>query len=189
MPSIIIDIDGVLADHVDHLIRRFREMRILPEDFTKENVDRWDSIIGGLKFRDAFESQIIHDEFILGMPPIDGSVDAVNKLYEEYRVILVSARPRYTEESTIKWLKMHGYRYNELYIDIGEERVQIGGEVLIDDNPYTTVKFAERGGISIIYAQPWNNIDTSSLANIGDRIFRIGSWDRIVSLINEILGR
>ncbi len=187
---VAIDIDGVIGDHVAHLINVLKMKGVLDRDFSKEDVNRWDSSIGGYGFKEVFEKHLLDADFIMGIPVIEGAPEVIKALKDRYNILIVTARPDYTYDLTREWLDNVGVVYDKLLVGIGDERVDLGVDVLIDDNPYTVSKFALRGGLGVIFNQPWNE----SLEQVGidppmDRIIRVYNWVEIGEyLLSERFG-
>jgi len=186
--KVAVDIDGVLGDHVLYLIEHLKRKGILDDGFSKENVNKWDSMIAGHGFKEIFEMHLLDRDFVTNIPVIEGSVDAIREIKRYYRVIIVTARPRYTYDATVDWLVSNGFEYDEFIIGLGPERVDLDVDVLIDDNPYTVLEFVSRGGHGIIFSQPWNqSVDISRVnESYPGKLVRLGNWRKIRDLLLDI---
>lgn len=169
-----VDIDGVLGDHVSHLISHLKSKGVLDDSFSKNDVNRWDSMIGGYGFKEIFEMHLFDRDFILGIPVIEGAVKAINELSRYYKIIIVTARPEFTRDATIEWLDLKGFRYDELLVGLGPDRVLLDVDILIDDNPHAIIGFVSRGGTGIIFSQPWN-LDVDPPKTSG-KFLRFDNW-------------
>lgn len=180
-----IDLDGVLADHVRYLIEYLR--RSNPSlDITVDDVDRWNAKVNGIRFKDLFEYYLRFEEFTLSIPPIENSIESIDKLYDRYEIYIVTARPKYCRETTIKWLNMHGFKYHKLYIDLDYERIDLDFDVLIDDNPFNIIGFACKRKKAIILDQPWNRKLPMNVTNeIRKYIVRCKDWKAITQVLLE----
>ncbi len=183
-----VDIDGVLGDHVLHLIEYLKDKGVLDSGFTKDNIDRWDSLIGGKGFKEVFEAHLFDREFVLGIPVIEGAVEAIRRLRGVYKVLIVTARPRYAYGSTMEWLKRNGFEFDRFEIDVGDERVNLGVDILIDDNPYTILDFVRSGGLGIIFTQPWNKSLEYNPNDMVGRLVRFDKWGDIVDYLLNLRG-
>ena len=183
--KVAVDIDGVLGDHVLYLIEYLKRKGVVDDGFSKEHVNRWDSMIAGHGFKEIFEMHLLDREFVTNIPVIEGSVDAIREIKRYYKVIIVTARPQYAYEATVDWLVSNGFEYDEFIIGLGPERVDLDVDVLIDDNPYTVLEFVSRGRNGIIFSQPWNqSVDISRInESFPGKLVRLGNWRKIRDLL------
>lgn len=178
-----IDIDGVLGDHVLHLINHLKQKGVLDCNFSKIDVDTWDSMIGGYGFKEIFEMHLFDRDFIMGIPVIEGAVEAISELRRYHKIVIVTARPEFARDATVEWLGLNGFSYDDLLIGVGSERVDLDVDVLVDDNPNTIVEFVARDRVGIIFSQPWNmSLDPT---DAGGKFLRFDNWRDIK---NYILG-
>jgi 5'(3')-deoxyribonucleotidase len=180
MKNIGVDLDGVLADHVTHLINHMKIDKLIPHHYNREMVSSWDTIIFGYNFKDIFESYLKSDRFTLSMPSIDFSAEALKILSEDHYINIITARPSYAVYKTYKWLEDNGYIYTSLSIGYAEDRISLGIDILIDDNPFAIREFSKRG-IAIIYDQPWNRGYEYS-----DNVIRVYSWEEIIEILSRL---
>lgn len=47
--------------------------------------------------------------------PLPGAVEALNELADTFHIVYVTARPRFTHDKTVHWLRLHGYPKGPLY--------------------------------------------------------------------------
>lgn len=186
--KVAVDIDGVLGDHVQYLIEHLKRKGVLDEGFSKEHVNRWDAMIAGRGFKEIFEMNLLDRDFVSNIPVIEGSVDAIRAIKRYYKVIIVTARPRYAYDSTVEWLVSNGFEYDEFIIELGPERVDLDVDILIDDNPYTILEFVSRGRYGIIFSQPWNQFLDISQVNerLPGKLVRVGDWRKIRDILLDI---
>lgn len=188
MCRIGIDVDGVLAEHVPHLIKYLkRECDGLKLE--KEDVSSWNINICGLDFKSLYEKYLRHKDFIYEIPVIEGAVEGVEKLSRRHRILIVTNRPSYSAEDTYIWLKNNGFEFHSLIVGSELDRVNLGIDILIDDNPYAIIKFARTGRESLLYYQPWNrklfdmldwNRDYRGL-----KIIKCRSWGDIIKIMDS----
>lgn len=115
-PRIGIDIDGVIVE-MSEGIRREAEKRFgviyNPEDVTKFKLTHV-----GLNRRQT--SQIIGDwEFLLSLPEIPYAMEAIELLWEDYEIHLVTARWSNVEIPTKSWIQSHNIMYD--YLVMGQD--------------------------------------------------------------------
>lgn len=185
MTRIAVDIDGVLTDHVTYMLEFIRGTILKDVDMTKEDVDSWDKLIGGYSFKTIFEKCLEYDDFLRNMPVIEGAVEGVNRLVEKFHVIIVTARPASTAGETYIWLRKNGFQFHTLLVGNTVDRTLLNIDVLIDDNPHAITGFAMRGGLSIVYSQPWNKRlppDADEYIENGN-IMRFEEWSGITRFV------
>ena len=184
---IAVDIDGVLASHVEQIIP------ILGQRFGFEighdDVRLWDFPIGKTSF-----GAIIRDEqrtpgFLLKTPPVPGAIDAMRRLAASYSVVIVTARPPETDPWTHQWLANHGIPYNA-FENLGagaKHETTMNCNVLIDDYTLNVLNFLQHtNGRAILFAQPWNS-DLSGLESFLEsrRLEVADSWIDVLSIVDR----
>ncbi len=185
MTNIAVDIDGVLTDHVTYLLSYLRKDLLKDIEMSKDDIDSWDSVIGGYSFKTIFERCLNDLSFIRDMPVIDGAVESVNQLAGKFHIIIVTARPAFSAMETYRWLKRNGFEFHTLFVGETIDRTELNIDVLIDDNPYSVTAFAKRGRLSIVYSQPWNlklPPEADMYVRSGN-IVRLNTWDEISSYL------
>ena len=111
------DIDGVLADHVTHLLKYLnrngcRDLNVIK----KEDVSRWNIEICGIDFKTLFEEYLKNEDFILKMPIIHDASKSIRTLSSYYKIFIITNRPAYSGDATYKWLKKNGIVFHSLLI-------------------------------------------------------------------------
>lgn len=182
-----VDLDGVLAEHVSHLLEYLRKRTLISGDLTKSSITHWDYEILGRKFKDVFEEHLKLADFVESMPTVEGAVESVNELYKKHYICIVTARPNYSYESTLKWLLSNGFKYHDFVCNVGLGRIELNIDVLIDDSPTYTLGFVKKGKIAILFDQPWNrNLDPEFDGYANIKLYRCKGWDEIVGLLNKL---
>lgn len=180
-----IDIDGVLADHVTHLLNHLNRDRCGKLDIEREDISQWNINICGKDFRSLFEEYLKNDDFILKMPVIEGSIEAVKALSSHYMIFIITNRPTYSAKVTYKWLKKNRIEFHSLLVGRNINRAYVGIDILIDDNPYAVMEFASRKKLSILYSQPWNKILPKTMDNNMKNIVRCETWREIINVLRR----
>lgn len=104
------------------------------------------------------------------MTPIAGSAEATQILNPEYEIKIVSNRfssdwlsPKVRDavfEETKDWLDKHQYRYDDIVYPVPERKVDVDGDIHIDDRPEHITDATDRGRLGILFMRPHNFRDT-----------------------------
>lgn len=183
MWKIGVDVDGVLADHVPHLLNYLNEDRCKESRLQREDISHWNISICGRDFKSLFEDYLKNKDFILEMPVIEGAVKGVRKLSSNYMISIVTNRPAYSAEATYRWLRKNRIEFHSLLVGRDIDRLYMGIDILIDDNPYAAIEFASKKGLSILYSQPWNM--TMPRVIKSRNIIRCNTWDEIIDVLGD----
>lgn len=170
MKSILVDMDGVLAD----VYSRFFELQ---ESLTGSRTFIDD--IAGLLEAEAFPLQrewVTTPGFFRSVPVMPGSIEGLKKLNEKYKIIVVSMATEFPNSLTDKqlWLNEHFPFITWKQIVFCGDKSLIPADIMIDDHPKNLNQFR---GQRIIFTQPHNML----IADQGQE--RVGSWEEIVKLL------
>jgi uncharacterized HAD superfamily protein len=114
----------------------------------------------------------------------EGAKSAMDWIYENYEVHIVTSRHPRWEDVTKRWLKENGIKYDKLEIGAVAKN---HCDLLIDDNPDMIWNALGHGKKVIIFMQPWNAIMKN--IQLDPKQCRIaGSWLFIPKMIREMLG-
>lgn len=184
--AIGIDIDGVLADQVSHVLTRLRS-KGQAVGITKDMVAEWDYSLGDRTITDEIEEALLDPQFIEEMPVIHGSIDSMKYLHGRHHVVIATARPLGTEQATLNWLRKH-FLYHEYFNTRAVGKSGHGLKVLVDDNPQNIEDFASSGGTGVLFSQPWNMKDTKKMEDLvrTKRVVRCDDWSEVLAVIEEI---
>ena len=179
-----VDIDGVLAEQVDHTLKWLRSKKGANLRVSqKTDIKKWDEEIApGLTFDEAIENLLKEDEFFIKeMPVVIGSTKNMKEMYKKYHIVIASSRPPESERATKDWLSRH-FKFHE-YVNTRQiGKYGLGLHVLIDDNLENIKNFCKYGGqLAIIFDQPWNqqiDAEIQQLMKEG-KVIRCKSWDEI----------
>lgn len=170
---LVVDIDGVLADHVPALLAEHNRNREVP--ISREEITDYHMLAGAVRVVYADERRIEE------MPLIDENAPGV--LAELIRlgcfVIIATTRPERLRKVTEHWLAKHRIPYHELCFTA--RKVSVRGDILIDDNPDEVLAWATARRTALLYSHPWNS------GLICDRVRHVASWDQILDVLLDAL--
>jgi len=187
---IAIDVDDVLADFFDQLIRfhnKNYDTSFIKEDFVTYDV--WD-IWGGTR-QEAIDKmhEFFRSEYFEEIKPIEGSLRAIKELKKKHKLVVVTSRFDMVTEKTILWLKKH---YHDALTDVHFSHYEkdtskatackrLGAEILIDDATKNVMECAGIGMHILLFDCPWNRDIVS-----GKNITRVHNWDEILKEISRL---
>src|SRR2546428_10058321 len=182
MKSIAVDIDGVIADQVPHVLARAEEE--MGVKMTKQEITEWDTKVGGIHFDKLIARYLLDPEFVLSMPVVHGAKRGLDHIRKGYRISFASTRPVATERETREWLHSVLPWVGELdfvnTIAIGKSNLET--DFLIDDYIPNLKGFVLSRGekTGILMSQPWNN-RTDDIRDLieHDRIIILRGWEEI----------
>jgi len=170
MKSILVDMDGVLADTYS----RFFDLH---EEESGERPEM-KNIEGKLE-AEAFANQIkwvTTPGFFRSVPPVPGSQEGLKKLNENFNIIVASLATEFPQSLTDKqfWLHDHfPFISWEQMVFCGNKSI-IKADIMIDDHLKNLNKFK---GETIMFTQPHNIMVNNT------RHKRVNSWSEIVKLL------
>jgi 5'(3')-deoxyribonucleotidase len=167
---ILVDMDGVLADVYTTFFK-------LHEQETGQRLNLKD--IAGFLEEEAFKNQrkwVSSPGFFRDLPVMPGSREALMKLNELYKIIVVSLATEFPYCMTDKQLWMHEnfpfISWKQL-VFCGDKSI-VKADIMIDDHFKNLDHF---DGRTILYTQPHNVLITNT------RHTRVGSWAEIEKLL------
>lgn len=120
-----------------------------------------------------------------GAVPVEGSVEAIKKLSQYHKLIIITSKPDELRVATMQWLDQHfPHMFDEVhftnhYVGNGRKRPkgevckQYGVEIFIDDALIHAESVANTGIPVLLFDTPWNQGELSPL------ITRVYSWEEI----------
>lgn len=189
-----IDIDEVLVDFISPFSKYYNSKfntQISEEHFVSYNLSQ--------VFKTSQEKitlevhEFTKSESFKKLPPLEGSIEAIEKLSEEYELFIITARSEEVSKTTLDWLKTHfkdkfknvHFSHNP-YITgpIRSTKTEIGRklkiDLLIEDNLSFAIESAEAGIKVLMIDATWNQSDT-----LHRNITRVYSWNDILKRIAE----
>jgi 5'-nucleotidase len=170
MKSILVDMDGVLADTYS----RFFELK---EEETGIRPDMKD--IEGKLEEEAFPNQIkwvTSPGFFRSVPVISGSQEGLKKLNDNFNIIVASLATEFPQSLTDKqlWLRDHFPFISWKQIVFCGDKNLIQADIMIDDHLKNLDKFQ---GETIMFTQPHNIMVNNA------RHKRVNSWREIEKIL------
>lgn len=162
-----IDVDGVIADMIQlAIVVAYRELGVLinREDITNFYYENEEYSIPHI-----VEKYILKNDMMLYAPVVSGSVSTINKLrsFLGLTINIVSARPPELKKLTQDWLKIKGFKYDNLVLLGDSSKGDVGGLILVDDHSKNVVHWLDssKEKFAVLYPQPWNRRDRDRLVN------------------------
>lgn len=188
--TVNIDMDGVIYDF-NGAMTSLGEVylgRKLPVTESWEMWDAWG--VSRDEWYEMFHEAILDDEVFRIGHEIPGAVQAVRSLTKKHRVRIVTSKklrfPRSTQAAqiqTIRWLGEAGL-LNHVELAFAGDKQGYTADVVIDDKP--TLKWAQRGAMNLLFAQPWNQ-DVPEEAFFGQpSLTLVESWDDVLHHVEEL---
>lgn len=170
MKTILVDMDGVLANTNQHFIDY--------EYNRSGNQILWENISGLLEevaFPNFLED-VNSKGFFRTVPVNDNAVKALKYLNEKYNVLIVSSATEFPNSLTEKaeWLGEHSPFISWKQMIFCGKKDFIIGDIMIDDHPKNLNLF---NGQRILFSQPHN---TNSVV---ENSTRVSGWDGIINIL------
>lgn len=156
--TILIDVDGVLANFSGHVIRT------AGVDMTIDDVTQWDlfSLMGDAGVE--AKKRLKDPDWWLGIAPMPGAQDAIDRLRHDGRELIAVTSPWISCKgwgwARREWLKAcFGIRHNEVIITSAKHLVR--GSMIIDDKPETVRKWSAYNPTlpALLFDAPYNRND------------------------------
>lgn len=123
--------------------------------------------------------------------PVHGAPEALKTLSKEHSLVVITSRPDFTQENTLKWLRKHfdmslfdRVYFANLFASDKPKRNkseichELGVDVFVDDYHVYAEDVAKSGKKVLLFDAPWNR-------GYGDHpnITRVHSWDQILEIL------
>lgn len=148
---VLLDVDGVLADLVGELCRRFPEMR--EEQVTEFEFAKCALPVPVRSLYEAMEEP----GFAASLAWYPGAKDAVHAILAKGHEVAFCTSPMKTSP-TWMWERQEWLRaaFPDLPVIFAQRKQWVAGDVLVDDREQHCDAFAEAGGESFLIMRPWN---------------------------------
>jgi len=153
-PTVLLDVDGVLADFAGALLRW------AGPKYTREQLTEWDltKALGLGDRQHLFDEYASEPGFCEWLPVIDGAQDFVEGLRSVADIVIVtspySAARLWTFER-LRWLERH-FGISKYDVIFAKRKYLVRGDIMVDDGPHNIEEFVMRGGHGLLIEQPWN---------------------------------
>ncbi len=179
MKSVIgIDVDNVIAA-TDKKIRELIEL-CFGISSQQEDITSWyySTSIGITKEQEQYVLEKLHSKYISELKLIDAAKESLDLISNEYSIWLLTSRPSYTKDLTIKWLKEKSITYDKLFFV--ENKTVLADKVtfLVEDKAETALDFSSLGVKVYLFDYPWNRKASNPL------IVRVFSWHHLLSVLH-----
>lgn len=183
-----VDIDGVVADQVGHVLPRIR--KDLDISLTRNDVTDWRLPLPNSDITVEINKALLDPEYVLSMPSLPGASKFLNRLFPRHEIVMVTARPEAAIPFTRVWLERNGLAFDRIESS-GEMKKSLHGcDVLVDDYLGNVLEFLSNSeGVAVLVDQPWNRRreDLKPLIESG-RAFVAASLDSVPDLVGKALG-
>jgi uncharacterized HAD superfamily protein len=179
---IAIDLDNTLLNTTRACITHFNNITGITLNSDDEFHYRYYEFYGWNEEMYEYVYERFGNEIHWASHPYPGAVETVKKLYDNYQLTILTARPDLFTDVTLKWLNHHEIPFHRLIFDkekfMACESLNI--DVLIDDAPHYAKEFTAKGRRFLIMDQPYNrNIDH-------DLMHRVKDWTQVAKIIAEL---
>lgn len=185
--TIAVDVDDVLALHAESFIQFSNQRygtRLTVEDYS----DHWSNLWG--EERDEIERRAaefhVHEN-IIRFKRIQEADKAVQKLAQDYRLVIVTARRKGLIDVTHEWIDNHfpgvfdEFHFVPIWVpgnDVTKADIchQIDAEYLIDDLPRHCNLAAEAGITALLFGDySWNRSE-----EVSEGVVRVSGWPEVL---------
>lgn len=177
--TLLVDLDGVVADQLPRLCRYLREA--YDHDVEPHAIDEWSYEVPSA---DAHVGTIITDLmrerpewYFGGMDPMPGVAEALTRLREEYSVEIATHRVPETHEVSKAWLETHDIPYDAFHHEVPANKGAVPGDALVDDYHDNVADALAAGKTGVLMRQPYSEPSVCDGAHVVD------SWVDIVELL------
>ncbi len=122
--------------------------------------------------------------------PVERAIEVIRELGSKYKLYIVTGRPDFTKEATIRWLHMH---FTDIFEDIvfsnfydpqkvrhkGDICRELGVDLLIDDHLGHILSVSKVGIEGLLFGDfPWNKAD-----KLPKNVRRVKDWDEVAHIL------
>ena len=185
---IYVDVDGVLAEFVDELLRRYN--RKYGTNIAKEHITDWQlSQFLEHEYWDIMAEQGFWESLEL-TPLAHKLVDIIETKYPDKFAFLTSLYHDKTPNAAAeraRWLKRNfgSSMPSKLVVANHKGLVAKPGDIIIDDAPHHVTEAAKNGAVPIVVDQPWNKELYNGVPHF--RIKMDSSMEDIIEIIEKAL--
>jgi len=186
---VAIDVDGVLADQVTHVLARAR--KDYGVRMSKNDITAWDTKVDSIPFDKLILRYFKKSKFVATMPIMKGSIGAIRLLRQKARIIVVTNRPIGTKRETFRWLARNFKIKSSEFHDYARSpgKATLDADVLIDDRIRNIKSFTRphSNRYGILFDQPWNRDKHDRRGcTMAKKIIIARNWSQVVVLFEKI---
>jgi 5'(3')-deoxyribonucleotidase len=177
--TLLVDLDGVLADNLPRLCTYLREA--YDHDVRPQEVDDWRYEVPGV---DGHVGDVIGELmadqpewYFGGMDPQPGAPAALDALADRYRVDVATHRLPETHDVSKAWLDDHDVLYDTFHETVPDDKGALAGDALIDDYHGNVRDALTAGKTGVLMRQPYSDPDACDGAHVVD------TWDEVTGLL------
>ena len=177
-PKIGIDIDGCIAYMLGDILIEAKERFGI--EIKQEEVVRFNLVDNGLT-RPQVEEIIYDWDVIENLPEMPFAREAIEVLWEDYEIHVVSARKHDSTKPTKLWLQRHEIKYDVLALHHFDKAKYVQEKNLIwfiEDRYKNAIEISDHCHV-FMFDKPYNDRETNG------NITRIHSWQEILGIIYE----
>lgn len=189
---IAVDVDGVLADQVPHVLERAEKefgVRMVKADVTK-----WNTMVGNTPFDKLIARYLKDPEWVKAMPVIDGAREGFAALEKFGEVMIATSIPDDAEKPRIEWLEKNFGFTGRLINTMKTGKAGIPAHMLVDDYPPNIAAFISAPSnlpnndpftyspfprYAILLKQPWNVQDAEQFADNKSPVTVAENWAEV----------
>ncbi len=155
---VLFDLDGVLADLVTPLSKKF--------DFRKEDVTafNFNDCLGKIKASKIYQ-EMARPGFCAELQPMEGALSVLKEVQEQgHEIVFVTAPFPYSRTwsfDRMLWLKRE-FREIDAPVILTDRKDLVSGDLLVEDRVKNLAAFKETGRKGLLIDQPWNQTDLLS---------------------------
>lgn len=181
-----VDIDGTLGDLLGLSVNILNKK--LNRNVTVEEVYDYDlAKVFGISKEEIIGYFTGHEHLLFDtMMPLDEAPHFLSLMYQDHRIIIVTARPPRQEVETRRWLEQHGLPFHQLVMlgnhDKHQSASQLALDLLIDDRLQTALDVTAQGIPVILIDAPHNRGDLPA------GVTRCRRWFEVYRVVQQMAG-
>lgn len=190
-----VDLDEVLTEYVKNFIIFHNQNYGTKLNF--EDIKKYFFYeLLGISFEEDIGRQykFFETDLFKQIQPVSGAVNGVDKLKNNFEMVIITARPNEIKDKSINWIEKYFpdifsqiifTNKHSLNNDLKREKhdicLELGVNLIIEDSLATAEKCASIGIKVLLLDKPWNQAE-----NLPNGIKRVHSWEEIVREIESI---
>lgn len=158
--TILVDVDGTLADQMEHCLDVAARNGIA-HDASPADITSWNASVPGSDIDIGELIQLVEREYtreyVSAMPVMDGARDAIARLRDAgWRVVICTHRNPESHPYTANWLAAHDIPFDAYAHDVPTTKADLDADVLIDDYHGHIRDALDAGLTGVLFEQPYS---------------------------------